>query len=291
VTKYFINITFILTILLFLHGTTIAQTSTATGYASWYHPNLQGRATASGEIYDRTKYTAAHRTLPFGSLVRVTNLSNGKSVTVRINDRGPSIQGRLIDISEAAARDIDMIDQGVVQVRLDVISMGSGTESSSTPHLDHSNPDSYNLRWINGNRQPSSANVNPNEYSYPTPDVPQPQADDAPPVLPEPRMYAENYPYPTQPTTQPQPLPQQRPVVTYKVQFGAFQELPYARQMRDKLLGKGIQVGIYKAQMEDGRYLYKVLTKRDFSNNEIGQQAVREYNSKDIPAFLLKVRY
>ncbi len=94
-------------------------TSTASGLASWYG---ESQMTASGERFDKHALTAAHRTLPLGTMVRVTNTKNGRSVTVRINDRGPyGGRGRIIDLSEAAARLLDMIDAGVVPVTLEVL--------------------------------------------------------------------------------------------------------------------------------------------------------------------------
>ncbi len=97
--------------------------SSETGLASWYGHPYHGRAAANGEIYDMEKLTAAHRTLPFGTFVRVTNLDNGKTVDVRIIDRGPFVAGRIIDLSHAAAEAIDMIGPGVAQVRVDIISL------------------------------------------------------------------------------------------------------------------------------------------------------------------------
>jgi rare lipoprotein A len=98
------------------------QISTAeTGLASWYGHPYHGRAASNGEIYDMEKLTAAHRTLPFGTWVHVTNLSNQKSVDVRIIDRGPFIDGRVIDLSHAAARAIDLIGPGVAPVRVDIL--------------------------------------------------------------------------------------------------------------------------------------------------------------------------
>lgn len=93
-----------------------------TGKAVYYSSSYNGRKTASGEIYNETKMTAAHRTLPFGTIVRVTNLANGKSVVVRINDRGPfGRKERIIDLSLAAARKLEMVKAGVVNVRIEVI--------------------------------------------------------------------------------------------------------------------------------------------------------------------------
>jgi rare lipoprotein A len=91
------------------------------GQASYYAHKFHGRTTASGEIYDENKMTAAHKTLPFGTRVRVTNLANGNRVVVRINDRGPFVKGRIIDMSYKAAGDLEMITAGVVPVRVEVL--------------------------------------------------------------------------------------------------------------------------------------------------------------------------
>src|SRR6202795_3305151 len=96
--------------------------STETGLASWYGHPYHGRRAANGEIYDMEKLTAAHRTLPFGTWVHVTNLANNKSVDVRIIDRGPFIDGRIIDLSHAAAQAIDLIGPGVAEGRVDILS-------------------------------------------------------------------------------------------------------------------------------------------------------------------------
>jgi rare lipoprotein A len=94
-------------------------TITETGLASWYGSRHHGKRTASGEIFNQDKFTAAHRTLPWGTRVKVTNLANGKSVEVRINDRGPFSQGRIIDLSRAAARSLGMVEQGITTVRIE----------------------------------------------------------------------------------------------------------------------------------------------------------------------------
>jgi rare lipoprotein A len=97
---------------------------TEEGKASWYGVPFHGRRASNGEIYDMNKMTAAHRTLPFDTVVRVTNLSNGKSAVVRITDRGPFVDNRIIDLSMAAAREIDSLGPGVVPVRLEIVSAG-----------------------------------------------------------------------------------------------------------------------------------------------------------------------
>ncbi len=93
-----------------------------TGLASWYGKELKGRRTASGEPFDPAGFTAAHRSLPFGSLVRVTNTGTGKSVVVRINDRGPFTHKRMIDVSQAAARELGLIGPGSGQVSISLLS-------------------------------------------------------------------------------------------------------------------------------------------------------------------------
>jgi rare lipoprotein A len=94
------------------------------GNASWYGVPFNGRRASNGEIYDMYKLTAAHRTLPFETMVRVTNLNNGKSTTVRITDRGPFVDNRVIDLSLAAAREIESVGPGVVPVRIEVLTPG-----------------------------------------------------------------------------------------------------------------------------------------------------------------------
>jgi rare lipoprotein A len=88
------------------------------GLASYY---WQGTETASGEKFNTRDLTAAHRTLPFGTRVRVTNLATGRAVTVRINDRGPFVAGRIVDVSKAAAESLGMVDRGVAKIKLDVV--------------------------------------------------------------------------------------------------------------------------------------------------------------------------
>ena len=92
-----------------------------TGVASYYDDKFQGRRTASGERFDQRKMSAAHRTLPFGTKVRVTNPANGRSVVVRVNDRGPFVKGRVIDLSRAAAERLGMVRAGLAQVKLEVL--------------------------------------------------------------------------------------------------------------------------------------------------------------------------
>lgn len=91
------------------------------GLASFYADKYHGRATASGEVFDTREFTAAHRTLPFGTRVKITDLEHERSVIVRINDRGPFVAGRVIDVSRAAAEELQMTRAGLVKVRLEIL--------------------------------------------------------------------------------------------------------------------------------------------------------------------------
>lgn len=98
-----------------------------TGIASWYGPNFQGNPTANGEIFDPNKMTAAHKSLPFNTKVEVVDLTSGNKVMVRINDRGPFIKGRIIDLSRRAAEKLGIIDSGTAEVGLKIIKWGNGS--------------------------------------------------------------------------------------------------------------------------------------------------------------------
>lgn len=104
----------------------------AQGEASYYADKFAGRTTANGETFDPSEMTAAHPSLPFDTRVRVTRVQNGESVTVRINDRGPYADDRIIDLSEAAAQKIGMIDEGVVEVRLEVLERPDESQVTSS---------------------------------------------------------------------------------------------------------------------------------------------------------------
>ncbi|PIE97970.1 MAG: septal ring lytic transglycosylase RlpA family lipoprotein [Treponema sp.] len=125
----------------FITGFLFAQSDilSAETYASFYGEAFHGRKTASGEIYDMNAYTAAHKTLPFGTVVEVTNLNNGRKIFVRINDRGPFVANREIDLSKAAASALGMLQQGVARVSLRLISLGKDTQSTPQPTIPQPN--------------------------------------------------------------------------------------------------------------------------------------------------------
>lgn len=103
-----------------VHQHASSQT-TEVGLASYYHDKFEGKTTASGQVYDKTKLTAAHRKLPFNTKVRVTNLVNNQTIIVTINDRGPFKKNRIIDVSKAAAIKLDIVRAGIVKVKIEVL--------------------------------------------------------------------------------------------------------------------------------------------------------------------------
>src|SRR5688572_26304954 len=113
----------------------IAQVQT--GKASFYADKFEGSSTASGEKYKHSKLTAAHKSLPFGTKVRVTNLANNQSVEVIINDRGPYVDGRIIDVSKSAAEQLGFVNQGLAEVKLEVIDPGNGKVSDPGRPIEH----------------------------------------------------------------------------------------------------------------------------------------------------------
>ena len=131
------HITFILLLLLVSAANAQVKKYNKTGTASFYANKFKGRKTANGETYSHSKKTAAHRTLPFGSKVRVTNLENNRSVVVRINDRGPFVANRIIDLSKSAAKELDFIEAGLAKVRVELISSSGSSTSYSNDSNNH----------------------------------------------------------------------------------------------------------------------------------------------------------
>lgn len=111
---------------------TVKKGYTERGLASWYGPGFHGRRTANGEVYDMNAMTAAHKKLPFGTVVEVRNRDNGRTTRVRINDRGPFVRGRIIDLSKASAKQIEMIGTGTARVEIRVVAVSSSAPRYAT---------------------------------------------------------------------------------------------------------------------------------------------------------------
>jgi len=131
-TTFFLFSSFLATITL----SGFAQKIKQTGTASYYADKFEGKTTANGEKYHHSRLTAAHRTLPFGTIVKVTNISNGKRVTVKINDRGPFVDNRIIDLSKSAAETLGFVYDGLAQVEIEVIDPGDGKYSNVYANID-----------------------------------------------------------------------------------------------------------------------------------------------------------
>lgn len=154
---------FVPCLLLFVSASVIAQHQT--GKASFYADKFEGHITASGEKYKHSKLTAAHKTLPFGTKVRVTNLSNNQSVEVVINDRGPYAEGRIIDLSKSAAEKLEFINHGLAEVQLDIVDAGDGKSGMEIKAIDRVSVDEKEFYDLEINRlQPKGFGVQIGTY-------------------------------------------------------------------------------------------------------------------------------
>lgn len=205
--------------------------STQTGIASWYGYPYHGRRAANGETYDMEKMTAAHRTLPFGTWVRVKNLENGRAVDVRITDRGPFVRGRVLDLSHAAAAAIEMIGPGTAKVKITVIAAGAVVETAAVQ--------------------------NPPAARTPPPAAPLPAA--APPAASSPVPAPPEPPAPV--TAAPSSAESQ-----FAVQVGAFADRAKAERIRAAMESR---YGAAQLVMRDARPpLWRVLVGREKSEEE-----------------------
>lgn len=123
--------------LCFYFSLAISYAQVQTGKASFYADKFEGSSTASGEKYKHNKLTGAHKTLPFGTRVKVTNIANNKFVEVVINDRGPWVDNRIIDLSKSAAEKLEFLNQGIADVQLEVVDAGDGKHSDPVKTIDH----------------------------------------------------------------------------------------------------------------------------------------------------------
>lgn len=193
-----------------------------TGTASWYGADFHGRPTASGETYDMNALTAAHRTLPLPSIVRVTNLDNGRSVVVRVNDRGPFSHGRIIDLSRRGAEELQFIGAGTARVRVEILEAESrrlANAGSATA-----------TRAVAAARTPQNA----------------------------PRSRVATAPLPPPSPSHPTVASVAAPPSAVFIQTGAYRDYANARAARDQVAGLGVgPTHIYEATV-DGRQYYRV---------------------------------
>jgi len=209
------------------------------GIASWYGPNFHAKKTSNGEVYNMYAMTAAHKTLPMNTMVRVDNLENGRSAIVRINDRGPFVAGRIIDLSNKAAHKIDMVKKGTVQVKVTVIGYNGEIENGNAP---------VNEMPYNQNTAVANNNLGSKVNTYKNPEPVQ--------VI-EPMKIEETT------IAESQSIAKPKPVVAagnYNIQVGAFGRLEGAMQTKAKY--ESLTNGKYnisvKKVLSGERYLHKV---------------------------------
>ena len=218
------------------------------GIASWYGQEFAGRATANGEIFDPLQLTAAHRTLPFGTVLDVKNLKTGQSVRVRVNDRGPYIGGRVLDLSYAAAQEIGLIEPGSGEVMMTVVKVGKGEREPPAAYV-------VNVPEV----KPIASNADPIAVVPVVVDVPpQPRAVETRrqvsadgkrieevEVIPPPVVQA---PAPT-PAPVPAPSPTRVLQHGFAVQVGAFSQEPNAKLLQKQLEQLGEKAWIDHSQL------------------------------------------
>jgi peptidoglycan lytic transglycosylase len=242
----------------------IASTPGATqeGIASWYGPGFHGRRTANGEIYNQYGLTAAHQTLPHGTRVRVTNLTNNRDVLVRINDRGPFVDDRIIDLSYSAARQVEMIGPGTAPVRIEVVDPGY--------------------------REPVEIAAAP----PPLVAVPTPRIVAVPParraaVAPPPRAELPPVPRPQSPRRA--DVKETAPTAArYAVQIGAFDDYQRARRTQRSLESQGARAKL--ALVEEGGMRYYRLRIGPFAQQNDALRTVERVNALGYPALIVADR-
>ncbi len=198
-----------------------------TGIASWYGEQFHGKPTGNGEIYDMNAVTAAHRTLPLPSIVEVTNLENGRTIQVRVNDRGPFARGRIIDLSRRSAQILGMERQGTAKVRVRILA-----EPSRQLAMQLGAKDDSGLVAVNGVRGAPRAAVATAEIPG-TPPAPKPPAPNGRPVVGN-----TTTPIVVTPNTDSVKVVQVKPTNIY-IQAGAFTEYTNANRARSSLAGFG----------------------------------------------------
>jgi len=225
------------------------------GVASYYAEPYNGRRTASGEIFDTYNgMTAAHKTLPFNTVVRVKNLQNGEEVDVRINDRGPFVKGRVIDLSLAAAKEIDLVRAGVAPVKLKVLKDGSPTSKPTAPAT---------VPLVPIAPPPSTL-----------PNVPAPVEPDAIPAQPA----------PTQETVA--SVGDSSSLPAYGVQVGAFQTESAAIRLRDDLALRYMHVSILVVTSDQPLYRVRVGSVTDMASAE---QLAKQLRDEHFNTFIVRL--
>lgn len=260
-----------------------------TGMGTYYADKYHGRPTASGELYDKFKFTAAHKTLPFGTMVKVTRLDNGRSVVVKVNDRGPFTPGRVIDVSRAAAEQLDMIRTGETRVSVEIVQggtagqVGGGAPATTsgipqpTTNFDPSNRDLSGLPLRNFGGQ----EVSSNGQTTSTATAGQAQAEPAQPGVKAMNGAAQYTPAFFQ------YVAFKRDVDGFAIQVGAFFNFYRLMEAMDQLSAKGIQNTILHSSLKDGEPIFRILI-GPYTNREEAKIVLRTLTSQGVEGIVVK---
>ncbi len=288
--KYF-SFCFLFAIILLTPAAVQAQGS-ETGMGTYYADKYHGRPTASGELYDKFKFTAAHKTLPFGTMVRVTRLDNGRSVVVKVNDRGPFTPGRVIDVSRTAAEQLDLIRTGETRVRVEIVQGGTAGQTSGgattsapatsgipqpTTNFDPSNRDLSGLPLRNFGGQEVSSSGQPAG----TPVAGVAQAESAQPGSKAMNGAAQYTPAFFQ------YVAFKRDVDGFAIQVGAFFNFYRLMEAMDQLSAKGIQNTILHSSLKDGEPIFRILI-GPYANREEAKTVLRTLTSQGVEGIVVK---
>lgn len=270
---------------LFLHGWGV-QAQTETGEASYYADSFQGRPTASGQPYDRNKFTCAHRTLPFGTRVQVTRTDNGKSVVVTVNDRGPHKKGRIVDLSYAAANQIGLVRDGIAPVGIEVVGTTAQPASNPTATTPPVNPPpvvrpspnaaTLPLRDHNGNLIGTAPNTSTPAMPNTAPTtatgtaVPVPGLEDA--AKQAPTLY--------------QFVAFKLDAEGFGVQVGAYFNFYKLMQAMDDLSEKGVQNTMVQSSLKDGKPVFRILV-GPYANRTEANNSKKQLEKKKIKGIVL----
>ncbi len=243
------------------------------GYCSWYGERFHGRKTASGEIYDMHKMTAAHRTLPFGTYVQITNTENNRSVVARVNDRGPFKKNRVIDVSKAAAAKLNFIKQGLTRVRVKVLGKYYDSAVNSAKEKNYHVSETDYKEPFNSNEY--SGSVQPEKIPDLNPEKKQKKLErkEKGPL----RLYI----------IKAQEAVKKSKKKLYKIQFGAYTNLEIAIIQQRKMKKKGIDtlLCLYRG---NGK-LFRLLSKKTYKKEQEAKEARTRIEERGIKGFVLEL--
>lgn len=264
--------------------------TTQEGIASWYGPGFHGRRTANGEVYNQYGLTAAHQTLPHGTRVRVTNLANQRVVTVRINDRGPFVDDRIIDLSYTAAREIEMIGPGTAPVRIEILEPGwrdpvqVAAVAPPPPPVPAPPVVADAAPVADALPAPTPRRITVAEARAPRVDAPQPAPAQA--QVPPPRI---DPPAPRPQSPRVEEVIATAPVASrYAVQLGAFGDYDRARRTQRSLESQGARARL--ALVEEGGMRYYRLRLGPFAQRDEAVRAVERVNAMGYSALIVADR-